>query len=132
MDRAYGLDVPATFEETCDPGRTALSVYDMQVGIVSQLASGRGVIARVREVLEAARHGGFRVFFTRHMSLPKEVAGISQLRTALAWQHVDRVAEVKPAFLRDSPAFRIIPELVPASTEVVFDKSRCRRSRVRR
>jgi len=56
------------------------------------------------------------------MSLPKEVAGISQLRTALAWQHVDRVAEVKPAFLRDSPAFQMIPELVPASTEVVFDK----------
>ena len=55
-------------------------------------------------------------------SLPNEVAGMTQLRTAMAWQHVDRVAEVKPPFLRDSPKFQITPELAPAPSEVVFDK----------
>ena len=122
MDRAYGLEVPATFEETCDPGRTALIVYDMQVGIVSQLASGRGVIARVREVLEAARHGGFRVFFTRHMSLPNEVAGVTQLRRAKMWQGVGRAADTVPAFPRDSPQFQIAPEIAPRSNEAIVDK----------
>jgi len=56
------------------------------------------------------------------MSLPKEVAGITQLRTAMAWQRINRVADVKQPFLRDSPGFQIAPELTPASTEAVFDK----------
>src|SRR5215472_832549 len=92
MDRAFGLDIPATLDEVCHPSRTALIVYDMQVGVVSQLAAGRAIVERVRQVLQAARSGGFRVFFTRHMSLPNEVAGVSQLRRAKAWQRVDRAA----------------------------------------
>jgi len=100
----------------------ALIVYDMQVGIVSQLPDGMTMVQRVAEVRQAARDGGVRVLYTRHMSLPKEVAGASQLRTAMAWQHVDRIADLKPPFLRDSPGFQITPELAPASTEVVFDK----------
>jgi nicotinamidase-related amidase len=122
MERAFGLDIPLTLAEVCQPRRTALIVYDMQVGIVSQIAKGRDVVDRVRGVLRAARAGGYRVFFTRHMSLPNEVAGVTQLRTAMAWQHVDRVDRVKPAFLRDTPGFQITPELEPLPTEGVIDK----------
>src|SRR5262249_8541079 len=122
MDEAFDLNIPQTLEETCDPTRVALIIYDMQVGIVSQLPDGGTIVRRVAEVRQAARDGGVRVVYTRHMSLPKEVAGMTQLRTAMAWQHVDRVAEVKQRFLRDSPGFQIAPELTPASTEVVFDK----------
>src|SRR5215471_3078139 len=122
MEHAFGLDIPSTLAEVCHPQRTALIVYDLQVGIVSQIADGHQVVERVRGALEAARSGGYRVFFTRHMSLPNEVAGVVQLRTAMAWQRVDRVADVTPAFLRDSPRFQITPELAPDRTEVVFDK----------
>jgi nicotinamidase-related amidase len=122
VEECFGLTIPQTLEEVCDPTRVALIIYDMQVGIVSQLPDGPTMVQRVVEVRQAARDGGVRVLYTRHMSLPKEVAGMSQLRTAMAWQHVDRVADVKPAFPRDSPAFQITPELAPASTEVVFDK----------
>src|SRR5262249_33144284 len=122
VEQAFGLTIPQTLEETCDPTRVALIIYDMQVGIVSQLPDGGTIVQRVAEVRQAARDGGVRVLYTRHMSLPKEVAGMTQLRTAMAWQHVNRVGDVKPAFLRDSPAFQITPELAPASTEVVFDK----------
>ena len=59
----YGLNVPRTLEEVCDARRMALLVYDMQVGIVSQLPHGPEIVARVAEVLQAAREGGFRVFF---------------------------------------------------------------------
>src|SRR5215467_1751104 len=90
----------------------------MQAGIVSQLPDGGTIVQRVAEIRQAARDAGVRVFYTRHMSLPKEVAGMTQLRTAMAWQHVDSVAAVKQRFLRDSPGF----EIVPAFTEVVFDK----------
>ena len=73
MDRAFGLDIPATLDEVCHPDRTALIVYDMQVGIVSQVPAGSGIVERVGQVLQAAREGGLRVFFTRHMSLPNTV-----------------------------------------------------------
>ena len=117
-----GLDVPRTLEEVCDPRRMALLVYDMQVGIVSQLPHGPEIVARVAEVLQAAREGGFRVFFSRHMSLPKELMGVFQLRQAMAWQRVERVEEVEPWFPRDSPQFQIVPELEPLPSEAVSDK----------
>lgn len=122
MQHAFGLTIPQTLEEVCDPARTALIVYDMQVGIVSQLSDGGTIAQRVAEVRRAARDAGVRVLYTRHMSLPNEVAGMIQLRTAMAWQRVERVSEVKPAFLRDSPAFQITPGLAPGPTDVVFDK----------
>ena len=122
MEHAFGLDIPSTLAEVCHPQRTALIVYDMQVGIVSQIADGHQVVERIRGALEAARSGGYRVFFTRHMSLPNEVAGVVQLRTAMAWQHVDHIARVKPAFLRDTPGFQIAPEVAPLPSEGVVDK----------
>jgi nicotinamidase-related amidase len=80
------------------------------------------VVAKVVQVLQAARAVGLRVFFFRHMSLPKEVAGVSQLRMAKAWQRVASVAEVRPWFLRDSVGFQLAPEMAPLASEAIFDK----------
>ncbi len=123
MQRAFGLSIPQTLEDVCDPTRLALVVYAMQVGIVNQIRNGPEITARVLQVLEAARAARIRVFFTRHMSLPKELAGVSQLRMAMAWQKVKSVDEVKCWFLRDSPGFHLIPEMTPLPSEAVFDKS---------
>jgi nicotinamidase-related amidase len=122
MERAFGLEIPRTLEEVCRPDRLALLVYDMQAGIVVQLPDGAEVTRKVVDVVRAARAGGFRVFYTRHMSLPKEVAGVSQLCMALAWQRVEHVEQVKAPFLRDSPPFQLVSELTPLATEAIFDK----------
>jgi nicotinamidase-related amidase len=122
MQRAYGLDVPRTLEEVCDPKRMALLVYDMQGGIVERVPNAAATVARVAAVLAAAREAGVRTFFCRHMTLPKELAGVSQMRTATAWQRVERIEDVKSLFLRDSPGFHLIPELTPLPSEAVFDK----------
>jgi biuret amidohydrolase len=122
LQRAYGLEVPQNLKEACDPRRLALIVYDMQVGILRQIQDGATVTAKVAEVLQVARDAGLRVFFLRHMSLPKELMGVFQLRMALAWQRVGSVDEVTPWFLRDSPGFQILPEVAPLPTEAVFDK----------
>lgn len=122
MEQAFGLAIPRTLEEVCDPSRMALLIYDMQVGILSQLKNSEQIIARVVQVLQAARAAGIRVFFSRHMSLPKELMGVFQLRTAMAWQRVNSVEQVKPWFLRDSPSFQLVPELSPLSSEAIFDK----------
>lgn len=122
MERAYGLEIPQSLEEACDPARLALIVYDMQVGILRQLRDGEELVGKVVGVLEAARDAGIRVVFLRHMSLPNELAGVFQLRMAMAWQKASRAEDVTPWFLRDSPGFQLVPELSPRSSEAVFDK----------
>jgi biuret amidohydrolase len=56
------------------------------------------------------------------MSLPKDLMGVSQLRTVMAWQHKDKVEDVVSPFLRDSPGFEIVPELAPRDSEAIFDR----------
>jgi biuret amidohydrolase len=122
MEKAYGLEIPQSLDEACDPARLALIVYDMQVGILRQLRDGGELVGKVLSVLQAAREAGVRVVFLRHMSLPNELAGVFQLRMAMAWQKASRVEDVTPWFLRDSPGFQLVPELSPRPREAIFDK----------
>jgi biuret amidohydrolase len=117
-----GLQIRRTLEDVCDPRHLALLIYDMQVGIVNQLKDGTAVAAKVREVLTTARSTGLRTFFTRHLSLPKELMGAFQYRMAMAWQQIDDPGKVEPWFLRDSPGFAIVSDLAPLPSEAIFDK----------
>jgi nicotinamidase-related amidase len=122
MKNIFGLSIPETLEEVCDPRRVALLVYDMQVGILSQIKNAHEVTQQVLKVVTGARNAGVRVFFSRHLSLPKELMGMFQFRMAMAWQRTDSPDQVNPWFLRDAPGFQIVPELSPLPTEGVFDK----------
>ena len=122
MKEAHGLSIPETLEEVCHPQRVALLVYDMQIGILSQIKNSEQITQQVVKVLTAARASGVRVFFSRHLSLPKELLGMFQYRMAMAWQRVDLPEQVNPWFLRDAPGFQIVPELAPRPSEGVFDK----------
>ena len=122
MKHTHGLDVPQNLEELCDPRTMALLVYDMQVGIRSQIKGGDEIVARVGRALAAARGAGMRVVYTRHLSLAKSWMGVTQYRTAMAWQRKEEPDAVTPWFLRDAPAAAIVPELAPTSDDAVFDK----------
>jgi biuret amidohydrolase len=122
MERAFGLTIPRTLDDVCNPRDMALLVYDVQVGIVSQVHDGPALVARVNDVLAVARGSGMRVCFTRHLSLPREFMGSFQYRMAMTWQRVESAAEVQPWFLRDSPGFDIVAEIAPRQSEPVFDK----------
>jgi len=122
MKSAYRINIPQTLQEVSDPKRVALLVYDMQVGILSQIKNPEQITLQVLKVLSTARHAGVRVLFSRHLSLPKELMGMSQFRMAMAWQRTDSPEQIKPWFLRDDPSFQIIPDLSPLPTEGVFDK----------
>jgi nicotinamidase-related amidase len=122
MKTAYGVSIPQTLEEVCEPQRIALLVYDMQVGILSQIEESEKITLQVLKVLNAARDAEVRVLFSRHLSLPKELMGMSQFRMAMAWQRTDSPDQVNPWFLRDAPGFQITPELLPRPSEGIFDK----------
>ena len=119
---ATGMELPQTLDEWCDPQRMALLIYDMQVGICRQVPDAQAVIDRVGVVLDAARRSGMRVAFTRHISLPRKWMGMTQVRTAMAWQKKDDPDLVDSWFPRDADATAIIPELAPRADEAVFDK----------
>jgi nicotinamidase-related amidase len=100
----------------------ALAVYDMPIGILTQMKDPAAIVAKVSRVLEAARAAGVRTFFMRHMSLPKELMGAFSYRMAMVWQRTDGPEKVTPGFLRGSPGFDITPELAPGPSEAIFDK----------
>jgi nicotinamidase-related amidase len=122
MKTPNGLEIFSTLPELIHPQRTALLVYDMQIGVVPQLKNGADILAKVLKLLEATRRAGIRTIFTRHMSLPLELMGTFQYRMAMAWQRKQDPAEVVSPFLRDSPGFQLVPELRPLPSEAIFDK----------
>jgi len=123
MRRRFGLDIPETLEDACNPATMAVIIYDMQAGVLRPLPDGGAeAVEQVSRVLAAARAGGYPVFFTRHMSLPVRLMGAAQLRTAMAWQHVGGPEKVESWFLRDTPGFQIVADLSPRGDEAVFDK----------
>jgi biuret amidohydrolase len=122
MSHFRGLEIFTTLEEFVRPDRTALLIYDMQVGVVRQIADGSAVQAKVLTLLEAARGANIRTIFTRHMSLPPELLGAFGYRMAMAWQRKQDPAEVGAPFLRGSPAFELVPELQPRPSEAILDK----------
>jgi nicotinamidase-related amidase len=122
MVKSTGFQIPRALGDTVRPEKCALVVYDMQVGILTQLAHGPETLKKVLDVLQIARANDFRIFFLRHMSLPTKLAGVFQLRQAMAWQRVDSPEAIHPWFLRGSPGFELAPELAVRADEAIFDK----------
>jgi biuret amidohydrolase len=122
MDQRHGLPIPRSLEEACEPARLALVVYDMQAGILGQIAEHDRVLSRVLEVLAAARAAGIRVFFMRHVTLPTELMGASQLRMWRAWQRAERAADVVSPFRPEARPTQLVAQLRPTEREAVVDK----------
>jgi biuret amidohydrolase len=122
MQQAYGMEVPDTVAEMCRPDRTAVLVYDAQAGILAHIRDRDAVVERMSRVLAAARAHNVPVIYVRHVSVPPTHAGVTALRTAMAWQRLGRAEDVAWAFPPDAPQTQIVSELAPAGGEPVFDK----------
>ena len=122
MDRFNGLDVPESLLDALDPATLAFVVYDMQTGILAQIDDRDRVVANVLRLLAAARKRRVRTVFTRHYSMPTELAGVYQLRQAKIWQGKERAAETRPLIPHGSPGFALADGLEPGPGEAVLDK----------
>ncbi|MGY5803100.1 cysteine hydrolase [Rhizobium sp. LEGMi12c] len=116
------MTIPTTLADWLSPNRTALLVYDMQIGIARQVKGSDETVRRIATIVAAARSAGIRVAFCRHLSLPKPWMGLFASRMAMAWQRTDDPEKVHPWFLRGSEAVEIVPELRPQEQDFVFDK----------
>lgn len=122
MDRFNGLEIPESLAEALDPAQLALIVYDMQVGVLRQIAEERRVLANVQRVLAAARQAGVRTIFLRHYFMPTALAGVFQLRQAKVWQRKDAAADTRPLIPYGSPGFQLADGLEPTPDEAIIDK----------
>lgn len=102
--------------------RAALLVYDMQVGICSQVPGSEAIVTKVAELIAAAREAGLRIAWTHHQSLPKPWMGRFAMRQAMAWQRTDDPEAVQPWFLRDSPGVATVAGLEPQPEDFMFNK----------
>ena len=122
MQQAFGMAVPETTAEMCRPTTSAVLVYDAQVGILAHVQEPDRLVARITDVLRAARASGVPVLYVRHVSLPPTHLGVAALRTAMAWQRVTEAAAVRAPFPPDAPQTQVATALAPADGEPVFDK----------
>jgi nicotinamidase-related amidase len=122
MAEANGLSIPVKLADLCRPSRTALIVYDMQAGVVSQISEGKAVSERCVALLAGARQTGYPIYFTRHRWLPNRLAGVGQFRRAMIWQRADDPLKTAPPFVPGSAAWQIVPELTPNDDECIIDK----------
>jgi len=122
MDRFNGMDIPESLADALRPSTLALVVYDMQVGVLGQIADGRRVLDNVLRVLAAARERRVRTVFLRHYSMPTELAGVYQLRQAKVWQRKAHASETRPLIAHGTPGFELARELEPRASEAVLDK----------
>ena len=122
MKNFQGLKILTSIEDICRSDRMALVIYDMQVGIVQQIADGPRIVDGCHKLIAAARQAGIRVFYTRHISLPSKSAGVAQIRRSMIWQRKENPADTIASFLSSSSQAAIVSELKPQDTDVVIDK----------
>jgi nicotinamidase-related amidase len=113
MDRSTAVSIPESLEEICATSRAALLVYDMQAGIVSQLADGGAIVERVGMLIRSARAAGMRVVYSRHYNVPLAWAGVGQARMGKTWQRARQASELKAVLQLGSPAVQIVEALAP-------------------
>jgi nicotinamidase-related amidase len=122
MQHAFGISVPETVAEMCRPGHVAVLVYDAQVGIFAHVRDRDVLLRRIASVVETARGVGIPVFYVRHVSVPPSHMGVAALRTAMAWQRLERAEDVRSPFPPDAGNAQLVEELQPRAGEPVFDK----------
>jgi len=122
MDSSLGIGIPESLEEICAPSRAALLVYDLQVGIVAQIAGGDVVVDRVATLVRSARAAGLRIVYSRYYNVPLAWSGLGRLRMSKTWQHVQAASELKQALSQGSPEVQIVDAVAPHPQDVVLDR----------
>lgn len=115
--------VPVSFAETVDPRHTALVVWDMQNGIGARADGAERAIARIRELVEAARASGVLVVWSRHVAPPLELTSPSGLRSLMKRQNVKDPAQLKAIMQAGTVDVDFVRTLEPRPDEPIIEKS---------
>lgn len=131
MIRARPFNYP--YDGKLDPKKTALLVIDLQIDFLSPMgyfarkgydpARLRIIIPTVQRLIQAVREAGCRIIWTRQ-GYRADVADASPYDIWRAQRAgIDLAGGSRGALLRGSEGYDLVPELQPASDDIIVDKT---------
>jgi len=115
--------VPTSLSQIVDPARTALIVWDMQVGIGANAHNRDSLVATLQTLLAAARKAGVLIVWSQHIAPPLEFTPRVGLWNLMRRQGVSDVERVKPTMQRGTPDVEFLSGLSPAAGDLRLEKA---------
>ena len=112
-----------SIDEVLEPGRTALIVWDMQVGVAARAHDLPLLRETFDELLDAARSNGVRVIWSRHVAPPIGHTAPAAIRSMMIQQAVQDPSELRLLYQAGTPETELLQGLVPLAGELVIEKS---------
>lgn len=114
------MSAGGTLEQCLDPGRTALVLWDLQVGLAGAAANHDELAKQVPRLVEGARAAGCRVIWSRHVGLPVDQMSPAMRRIQARAQGTSEVAQFMPP---GSPEGAWVEWATPEPDDRVIEKS---------
>jgi nicotinamidase-related amidase len=115
------MSLGTSLARSLDPSRTALIVWDLQVGLAGAAADQARLSERIPRLVFAARHAGCRVIWSRHVGAPVDQLSAAQQRIQSRGQ--DASEPVRPYMPEGSPEGAWVDWISPDAGDLVIPKS---------
>ncbi len=115
--------LPSTLAEFIPPARTALVMWDMQVGLAGKALHSERIVEAAQRLVAAADAAGLLVIWSRHVLPPLDlICGPFKL-FLMKKQRVDHPDKLRPTMQEGMDETQFVPGLSPAPHHLVFEKS---------
>ena len=115
--------VPLTLEEFIPPDKSALVMWDMQVGLAGRASNAARMQEAAHRLISAADEAGVLVVWSRHLLPPLDLTVGPFLLFLMRKQGVDHPDKLKPFMQNGMPETEFLPGFTPASHHLVIEKS---------
>lgn len=115
--------LPRDLGERIDPTRTALIVWDAQVGLAGRASNLELIRPNIRALVDAADRVGAMVVWSRHILPPLDQLPGAGVEWLMRRQQVESVEQLEPYMQRGMATTDFLPGLEPSPRHLVLEKS---------
>jgi nicotinamidase-related amidase len=115
--------IPQTLEDFLAPERTALILWDFQLGLAGRAINRAQVEEAGKRLIAAAEDAGILIIWSRHVLPTLELVPGPFLRFLMKKQKVTRVEDLRPTMQEGMEETAFLPGFEPKDHHIVLDKS---------
>src|SRR5688500_1052697 len=115
--------VPLTLAEFIPPDKTALVMWDMQVGLAGRASNAARMQEAAHRLISATDDAGCLVIWSRYLLPPLDLTVGPFLLFLMRKQGVDHPDKLKPFMQHGMAETQFLPGFTPASHHLVIEKS---------